>query len=201
MDSKRGVYIIVAVVIVLLFGTLWVYDLFISTEPKTVKLGSEGKLLNTYVRENLLPEYVPEVLPVKQGLTSRGTEDGPNQSYGAAWTSNGAEARAFLQYTKDFTALSDLTLMFTINQTSELDSSSASSLLKTYFHGSYSPACSTIPNTNLVICEDFASGESVESGVSVIASPGVGPTLLFSCKRFKDSPFFGKGPCFGGGSR
>ncbi len=189
--KNRGATVILAVVVLLLLVGAIFYTLQRS-EP--FKLGNEATVLESYVKETLQPSYLPQQLTVTHKLIDAGEAKGTNYTYGALWDIGGGKVYAFLHYTVNLTALSDLGVLIELNQTVALNEATASEMLKKYLSGSYAVKCDSGPNST-VICEDFTVSRGVEQGVGVLTLPSAKLTIVFSCKHFKGGELFGMGTC------
>lgn len=200
MDKKRGVFVVVVVVLFVFLVVLF-YDFYRS---RAFALGNEDGILGAYVYEVLQPAYIPEEFVVKHRLTAAGGEDGTDYTHGALWYVGGVRVYAFLHYTKELDALSDLGIMITVNQTKtteehwkKLDEGSALALLNRYLQqGDYAVGCGLLPDTDIVVCEAFVSDDnSFEQGAGVMEAQMGVSTTVFGCKHLKGGELFGAGSC------
>lgn len=152
-------------------------------------------ILTQYIKDSIKPEFLPDNLEIKQGLSIDNRTEELNHQFGSYFTDNQTTFSINFHYKENTNTPNDFIIFIQPTNVDEatVTQAIANSLTSTYFHNPYSPIdnCETKGTTSY--CENFKAefngkrGFGVLIGQDLSKSPPTLTSIIFTCFVPKES--------------
>ncbi len=199
MLRKEVVVGFMVVVLLLIVGALFMFLQFkasrqLSLEEKQ-RVNSE-KVLGSFLKEFLQKELLPPKLNVLYKLSSAGTLNGTNYTYGTIWDVADSHLHADVHYDFGLRNVEDYSVKILTNSTPVGRDITSLDFARTYFKRFPGPwKCRTYGEYNLTVCESFSLQKDFSESVGVMFTAGISRVAAFACYLKKTSQFYSSESC------
>jgi hypothetical protein len=140
-------------------------------------------LLTQYIKDAIKPEYLPDNIEVKQGLSPTGALQKLNYQFGSIFNTKNGIISAVMHYKIDSNDINDYYIYIkskSIDKAS-LTAASTSALISTYFKNAPSEI-SCKPAQNNSYCENFKTTSNAKTGYGILKANNSNDEIwLFNC--------------------
>jgi len=146
-------------------------------------------IISKYIKDTIKPEFIPQALDIKQGLSIDNRVEDNKRQFGSYFTTSQATFSINFHYKENANTANDFTIFI---QPSNVDETTvtqdiANSLTSTYFNNPYSPVDSCETRGTTSYCEEFKTETGGKRGYGVVfaedtsVSPPKFTPIVFTC--------------------
>lgn len=152
------------------------------------------KLLTQYIKDNTKPEFLPEKIEVKQGLSIEGRTEDIKYEFGSRFTVNKDIFSANFHYKEKANSQNDFSIFIQPENVAQATATAAlaNSLTNTYFINPFQNISKCNSKTTASFCEDFKTESDGKRGfgIAIVAQGAKTLPVVFTCFIPKESEHY-----------
>jgi hypothetical protein len=157
-------------------------------------------IISKYIKDTLKPEFIPQTLDAKQGLSIDNRDEDIKNQFGSYFVNNQATFSINFHYTENTNYLNDFLIFIQPSKVEQktLNSTLATSLTSFYFTNPYTPIANCNTKGTTSYCEEFKTETDGKRGFGVVLAddqstvPPKRTAIVFTCFIPKESKDYNK---------